>query len=691
MANKLVLQLWDGLFGQDLLKMKDAMSKGANPSTPLPPGNNGKAALWVAVDVNYLGLPYVDALLEGGADPNQATDDGVTPLLHAVKQKKWDIVERLLQAPGIDINKKDRRGSTPLLFAVGNPAIVKLLLDAGADPNAPGIGKVTPYINAIGAGDYVSASNILAKAISNGISKDAVVNAKTDERFNAAFDVKDVKGVEQVVSDGVDINMRMPDGETPLIHAIRVKRDPTVAIALVNNGADVNASLDTGNNALLLAMDNPGYTSLVQVLVDNRANVNIQNKRGNTPLMFAASRDNAEYVQLLLEKGADKTLKDASGKTALDYTRDPDIKDLLSGKSSTAWTGTTSSDADLFNTFFEDKENWSCCPVCLSYVQRSEACRYMSHDCTKVAGVIPHTRLYELYKNSEGIIAWCTICGRICRGHRHYQIASHSQKKLPPLAPIKSGMTPFGGEQECIRDGGLGFPEKVSRFDKMLSKLKELQPEVGKITETRARRIVVETAWDAPFQIVPFKQILQTSKFTTRPEEFPAPVAPGAPVGPAPDIPKPADEVANVPEVIGEGGFDAILRYETAPVIRFIHKKKDGTVYRHTDQELVSKDGLEAFIDNQNTNFGTDKFGYCFAPGCDAKLWPQDITDFIDDRDVFEEYRTKFNEKFRAKVGGQGKNFLVEMTNAECAKPEKAGRRKTYRRRGHKKTGRSNT
>lgn len=41
-------------------------------------------------------------------------------------------------------------------------------------------------------------------------------------------------------------------------------------------------------------------------------------KDGNTPLMFAAIRGNADVAKILVEKGADKTLKNKNGKTALD-------------------------------------------------------------------------------------------------------------------------------------------------------------------------------------------------------------------------------------------------------------------------------------------------------------------------------------------------------------------------------------
>jgi ankyrin repeat protein len=45
--------------------------------------------------------------------------------------------------------------------------------------------------------------------------------------------------------------------------------------------------------------------------------------------MVASVNGNTEIVKLLLEKGANPTLKDKEGKTALDYAGNPDIKKLL--------------------------------------------------------------------------------------------------------------------------------------------------------------------------------------------------------------------------------------------------------------------------------------------------------------------------------------------------------------------------
>ena len=58
----------------------------------------------------------VEALLNGGADPNKEVDEGWTPLLCAVFEGHQDVVQMLLDKGAVP-NKQDKYGTTPLLLA----------------------------------------------------------------------------------------------------------------------------------------------------------------------------------------------------------------------------------------------------------------------------------------------------------------------------------------------------------------------------------------------------------------------------------------------------------------------------------------------------------------------------------------------------------------------------------------------
>ena len=61
-----------------------------------------------------------------------------------------------------------------------------------------------------------------------------------------------------------------------------------------------------------------GDLATVKKFIDYGANVN-EFSNGLTPLMFAARYNKVEILKFLLEKGADKKIKDEKGNTALKY------------------------------------------------------------------------------------------------------------------------------------------------------------------------------------------------------------------------------------------------------------------------------------------------------------------------------------------------------------------------------------
>jgi hypothetical protein len=73
------------------------------------------------------------ALIELGADVNEADDDGTTPLFIATKNGLEAMVRALIEA-GSDVNKATHTGWTPLYIAAqtGHEAIVQILRDTGA-------------------------------------------------------------------------------------------------------------------------------------------------------------------------------------------------------------------------------------------------------------------------------------------------------------------------------------------------------------------------------------------------------------------------------------------------------------------------------------------------------------------------------------------------------------------------------
>lgn len=97
-----------------------------------------------------------------------------------------------------------------------------------------------------------------------------------------------------------------------------------VATEIVKGGANVDfQNAHDGCSALFWAV-NCGNVGLINVLLDHGANVNIQTLPSTgalTPLHAAVRGDRFEEYMVLVQRGADQSIKDAEGLTPLDTAR----------------------------------------------------------------------------------------------------------------------------------------------------------------------------------------------------------------------------------------------------------------------------------------------------------------------------------------------------------------------------------
>lgn len=181
----------------------------------------------------------------------------------------------------------------------------------------------------------------------------------------ACFDEND-EMIELLLDNGADININ--DGFPALSRIYGQKKEGwyKTSLMLISRGADINYTTEnSGKNTPVLCdivekscvnapieYDDPENVvaafeyafehcdrsrmdwahvlgksvsgdrlSIVEFLLDSEyCDVNMRTTTGNmTPLMFAARDSTLEMVSFLLEKGADKTVKDDHGLTAYDY------------------------------------------------------------------------------------------------------------------------------------------------------------------------------------------------------------------------------------------------------------------------------------------------------------------------------------------------------------------------------------
>src|ERR1035441_9784815 len=145
-------------------------------------------------------------------------------------------------AQGVDVNSRDRRGSTLLMHAaaLGSPEAVKLLLDNGADPNAKNDLEATALI--LGAGNAEKARLL--------VEKGADVNAHSKLGRTPLMIAASCDGcagtVKLLLDQGADPKAADKQGKTALHEAAEADNSESVRLLLAKGaGAD---SADSGGN-----------------------------------------------------------------------------------------------------------------------------------------------------------------------------------------------------------------------------------------------------------------------------------------------------------------------------------------------------------------------------------------------------------------------------------------------------------
>jgi len=101
---------------------------------------------------------------------------------------------------------------------------------------------------------------------------------------------------------------------------------------LLTKGLDINSRDDRGNTALALATylaNRDNNLERVKLLLEKGANANLGDASNFTPLMYTATAANKKLATLLIKYGAKLDTQDSSGKTALDYAMKHDQNSLI--------------------------------------------------------------------------------------------------------------------------------------------------------------------------------------------------------------------------------------------------------------------------------------------------------------------------------------------------------------------------
>ena len=248
------------------------------------------------------------------ANPNIQADNGATPLHFSSRHGRSDIVELLLKAKA-NPNIQSDNGSTPLFMAsqYGYVNIVDLLLAAKANPDVFCKGKVALHVASVSGHSDVVNSLLKAKANPDfqGIFQGFTPLILACE--NGHFDVVDL-----LLKAKADPYLSTTKGMTPMIMASHCGHLGIVRILLDAN-VDPNHQTDQCPFPIMHACFNH-KPDIVRLLLARGADHNIYHLASDqTALMCASYSGCLESVELLLMSGADPSVLNRSGLSALHY------------------------------------------------------------------------------------------------------------------------------------------------------------------------------------------------------------------------------------------------------------------------------------------------------------------------------------------------------------------------------------
>ena len=267
---------------------------------------------------------------------NAPGSDGMSPLHFAATPR----IAELLLAHGGDINLRDRdHNGTPAQWTLGSrPEVCQYLLEQGAE------GDIVLYCV---TGDIERAKVVLQE---NPALLDLRINHKVPEGYTIAS--HDAEGIDEVPGAHVYaykvgptmrlLEIALQAGQPTIVEMLmecgyQIKLREWYMIAgqgprnmdrlvkmFLENGLDINARQKhrRGIWAPLHWLVQRGLTHGISCLLENGADPNIIDDQERTPMHIIAQKGVGQnQVQLLMAHGGDLSIRDAAGKTPLDYAQ----------------------------------------------------------------------------------------------------------------------------------------------------------------------------------------------------------------------------------------------------------------------------------------------------------------------------------------------------------------------------------
>ena len=239
----------------------------------------------------------------------------------AVRKGDIEAVEQLVNTNNVNRFYKD---VSPLMLACQgeNVALVKLLVEKGADVNLQNESGLSPLMKAIGSG-HVEVTRVLLEC-------GAKTSLKTREGESALMIAcrsgnENTEVIKLLLQQGcavMDVVISLLVAcEAEYIGVVRaLLKDSTEPVNVVFNSVKTNMTTKYLGWTALTKASACEHSQVVDILLTNGAGINLTSKDGKSALMVAILNNRQETATLLVERGADLNLPGPNGDTALMLT-----------------------------------------------------------------------------------------------------------------------------------------------------------------------------------------------------------------------------------------------------------------------------------------------------------------------------------------------------------------------------------
>ena len=262
----------------------------------------------------------VAELLKAGADPSVADKKGKTASDYAPNARVVDLIDdEILKRGGNTpalVAERDKKRATRALFEAlhqNDTLEIPALIKAGADPygSRQGMNAMTYSIN------YQQASST-AVLIAAGVDVNKP-DANGESPLYTAFKLGRARTFAALLKNGASPDVTGADGES-LLHTAISRSAGEFARLLIENKADITTLNKKGETPVSAAVFAGGQAEIITALAKAGANLNEQDAEGNTLLMRSLRYQRDQTSWALIEGGADVTIKNAKGESALDIS-----------------------------------------------------------------------------------------------------------------------------------------------------------------------------------------------------------------------------------------------------------------------------------------------------------------------------------------------------------------------------------